>query len=435
MASQYTRGKQLDRAGAINKMIASRQLTPEGADWLTLRMDPYHDFQRPIAGYPDADDFDTVVSVRNYEVNVSKPAGSAGNWDAHIFTLPYSYNNGSLGTSVASQITESANAYVTGLVNVAKDDAGGPLWLTASPVASGNFSLTHVDTFSGVSEGCSRVIGLGIEIIDTTAALYKQGSLTAYKMPTSLQDVTTAGVLNSAGTMQSNINTTIIRAPPSTVGEAVLYRNAVQWEAKDGCYMAIGQQGVNNPFTKGTKQFVYVSPDETLTGTDVVYGTTTAGLTALQAPPILTAVRPGVNVKKVNVTQSGIFLSGLHNDATFKVRVRVYIERAPQNADTDLIPLASPSAPYDYKALALYSYLQSEMPVAVPVSFNAKGDWWRWILRTVGKLAPVLGTVLTPVLGPEAGMIGAAAGNVVSGISKKADEAEARRKRRNANKK
>lgn len=413
----------------MKKLIKNTALTSDGADWLTLRLDPYHDFQRPICGYPDADCFDTIVSTLNYEFNVSHPAGSVGNWDAHVFTLPISSLTTDNGNSVNGQFTQTAEPYSLGLVNVAKDLAGGPLFPTAVPVASANFTLERVDSFDNVHEGLSRVIGLGIEIIDTTAELYKQGAMTAYRMPTNVQKSCDLGYLNTAGTHQAQIRSRILQAPPSTVAEAIAFHGSVQWEAKEGCYMAVGQEGVNNPFEMALRESVLVTGDPSLVGTDQALASRVQNLTALQVPPLVTASTGASTCKSVNTSQCGMIMSGLAEDATFKIRVRVYVERAPLVTDSALIPLATPSATYDSKALELYSQLVSSLPVAVPVCFNAKGDWWRWIVRTIGKIAGPVGSALTPILGPEAGLIGSGVAAAATAISNKADKRAAQRKK------
>lgn len=402
-----------NRADIMNAAMSQTGLTQGGADWLTLRLDPYHDFNRPIAGYPDADAMDTVVSINNYELNVSQPAALGANWDAHIFTMPFNsatVNNGTF--SALSNFVESATDYSCGLVSVAKDAAGGPLFPTVDPVASANFSITQVAGFSEVGVGVSRVIGFGVEIIDTTAELYKQGSLTAYQMPVCSLESTQYGSLNAATTEQTCGQHNMLLSPPSTVTEAVLYRSAVQWEAKEGAYLSIGQDGVENPFRMNTYEGVaitpsgYVTPGQALSSKNAI-------CTAAQVPPLVSTSKPAGSYKTINCTQSGVFLSGLDSHATFKVRVRVYVERAPTRSETSLIPLATPSAEYDPVALALYSKIVSSMPIAVPVGFNAHGDWWRMIVNAIKYVLPVAGTVLSPILGPEAGMIGSALGAII----------------------
>lgn len=416
--SSYKRNAQLDRASVIKSMINSRAITQDGGDWLTLRLDPFHDFQRPIAGYPDADSMDTVVSAITYEYNVSKPAAAAGNWDAHVFTLPRTYvSSNTVATNGGNQqITLGTDVYSLGLVNVSKADAGQPLFPTTDPVVATNFSMESISTFAQVEEGVSRVIGMGLEIIDTTAALYKQGSLSAYRLPSWEGLPSMVGTLNNAGTMQTNSQVTAMAAPPSTVTEVTQYKSTVQWEAKEGVYMAIGQEGIENPFFNKRSQLKALTAHG-YSDAGVATITSLYASTALQAPPLLTAAY-GPQMKQVNCTQSGVILNGLHNDATFKVRVRVYVERAPLKTDTDLVPLSSPSAAYDYKALQLYSLVQSMLPIAVPVGFNAKGDWWRIIANVISKIAPVLGSVLTPIFGPEAGLIAGGVSTVANSVSR-----------------
>jgi hypothetical protein len=410
----YTRAKKIDRAAVMTTLIKQAQISPEGADWLTLRLDPYHDFNRPIAGYPDTNSYNTIVSVNNYEYNITQPTALGANWDCHIFTLPFTSLTTYLGNMVNGQFTATAATYTQGLVTVAKDAAEGPLYPTAVPVASANFSMTQIDAFANVEDGQSRVIGLGIEVIDTTSALYKQGSLLAYKMPATSSNVD-YGYLNAAGTGQYQVHALQLQTPPSTAAEAILYRDSVQWEAKDGVYMAVGQEGIENQFRLTDRNQYVITPDITEAGTDPVLVTAPEPLTALQVPPLLTAGRAASLSKIVNVTQSGIIIKGLSQYATLKLRVRVYIERAPMRGETSLIPLAGPSAPYDYKALAMYSVLQHELPIAVPVGFNAKGDWWKMVLDAIHRIAPIVGGVLAPVL-PVAPAIGNAVGMLAGGI-------------------
>lgn len=410
----YNSKQATTRAKELARLVQHGQLSPSGADWVTLSLDPFHDFERPIDGYPDADSFDTVVSVRNYEMNVSAPAGLGANWDAHIFTLPWDAAVFHSGTTTNAQYVQTAEQYTIGLVNVAKDASGGPLFPTAVPVASANFSMAAVDNFDSVQEGMSRIIGMGVEVIDTTAELYKQGALTAYKMPTVTSSEADIGYLNTAGTMQTNIRGRTVTPPPSTVAQAILFRNSKQWEAKQGAYMVVGQEGVDNKFTKSGAHPIFITDAPYMYGTIPTLVTAAIGVTALQTPPLLTASHTTTTTKFVNVTQSGIFLSGLNENATFKVRVRIYLERAPEKGDSDLIPLASPSAAYDPEALKLYSKVCNVLPIAVPVSHNAAGDWWRAIARVVSQVAPILGGII-PF--PEARLIGQAIGTSAGAIA------------------
>jgi hypothetical protein len=317
--------------------------------------------------------------------------------------------NGTFGATL--NFVEGTDTYSLGLVNVAKADSGQPLFPTVDPVVATNFTMERVDAFAEVEDGLSRVIGFGIEVIDTTAQLSKQGSLCAYKMPTITDSTVEFGYLNNAGTAQTQRTHVNFTAPPSTVSEAILYRSSVQWEAKDGAYMTVGQEGVNNPFRSKRDCSTVIKGGSLAAGQAIATAPTLA--TAAQAPPLLTACTSGASNKFVSASQSGIFLSGLANTATFKIRVRVYVERAPLRGDTNLIPLATPSAAYDPAALVLYSRLVTELPVAVPVGFNAHGDWWRMIVNVLKKVIPIAGSIAAPILGPEVAALGAAIGAAI----------------------
>lgn len=414
MSSSFTRGRQISRAQTIEDLVKSEDLTASGADWVKLRTDPYHDFPHGIQGYPDADCFDSVNSCFNYQVSVSKPAGSAGNWDAHIFTMPFISNTTVVGTSVDGVITNSANTFDLGLVNISKADSGQTMFPDLDPVVATNFEMAPVNSFAAVGAGLSRIVGMGIEVIDTSSVLNKQGLLAAYRIPVSHQGRATSRVIQADAKFGVS-NSAVIPRPPLSLTEASAYRQTVQWEAKDGCYLAVGQEGVNNPFTQNTNDSLIITEDPALAGTDVVL-TSAFDTSAGVAAPNTSVLIPYTAVKFVNLGQHGVFLTGLNNDGTFTVRVRVYVERAPLSSDLDLIPLATPSPVYDYKALALYSLIVSELPAAVPVSFNAKGDWWRMIVKVIRKVAPIIGKVLTPLIGPEAAIIGDLVGQVANVI-------------------
>lgn len=426
MSYSYVRDIPVSRAQTIQKLIQAKSLTQDGADWLTLRMDPFHDFNRPIAGYPDADNIDTIVSAVNFQTVITKPAASAGNWDMHLFTLPFTQDEVTLGTSVDGVFTASAGTYLLGLVNVAKADAGEALFPDVNPVVSANFEMAGIDGFDQVGEGVSRIIGMGIEIIDSTAELYKQGNLLCYKMPGSHSDKTKFRYIQTDAKF-GETNPMFYPSPPADASEAAIYRNAVQWQAKDGAYITCGQEGVGNPFTQRTKQSYVVGKDPSMVGTDVVLHTSQTTSAGVAAPNVSVLI-PGYP-KTMNLTQHGCILSGLNNNASITVRVRIFVERAPLMSELALVPLASPSAAYDVRALQLYSHLISELPCAVPVGFNAAGDWWKWIVKTIRKVAPALGGVLTPILGPEAGLIGTAVGAVADAIPIGDKKKEPRRRR------
>ena len=153
----------------MGERVLQKNLTQDARDWLVLAMDPFHDYSRQLAGYPDADGSATIVSCYQYELDVSKPAGTLGNWDAHVFTLPtlakttlspFTVSNGPrilLGAAGENEIT-------VGPLNVYSADAGQPLCpSSAAAFAPTNLTMQNLDCLTDALPGRSRVIGWGIE--------------------------------------------------------------------------------------------------------------------------------------------------------------------------------------------------------------------------------------------------------------------------------
>lgn len=398
------RRQKQDRSSGIDALVASAQLTQSGADWVKLRTDPYHDFDHTLEGYPDANNFDSVVSCLNYQVEVSKPAAATGNWDMHVFTMPFAGETMEVSTSVSGVVTKSTDSYQLGILNVAKADAGQALFPDLDPVVSTNFEMAPIDGFATPAQGLSRIVGMGFEVIDTSSELNKQGVLLAYRMPESSDSRSFTRTIQIDAKFGS-MDYYGVASPPATMAAAALYKGSVQWEGRQGVYVSCGQQGIDNPFMSTERAACLIAKDLSLAGTDVVLTsdlTTSAGVAA----PNVSCLVPATKMKRFNLSQHGVFINGCNKDSTYTVRCRVYLERAPLLEDVDLIPLASPSPVYDYKALALYSMVVSNLPPAVPVSFNAKGDWWRMIVNVIKKVAAPVGLALSPFLGPEAGAIG-----------------------------
>jgi len=91
------------------------------------------------------------------------------------------------------------------------------------------------------------------------------------------------------------------------------------------------------------------------------------------------------------------------------VNVRWLIERMPGPTETDLVVLATPSAPFDPLALELYSRCIRDMPPGVPLSENPLGEWFANVLGKVSELAPVIGDAVGAFV-PGASLIGKAVG-------------------------
>ncbi len=399
-----------DRTDFLSGLVAKNVLTPDGKDWLTAALDPFHDYSHPVAGYPDADCSQTVVSCFQYQMDVAAPLGVAGNWDCHIFNLPTS------DTGVFEILVENAthnalsDAAPTqrvnlGLLNIVSAPTGAPLVPTipATPVqqvaclpAAGNTDL---------GRGISRVIAMGFEVHNTTATLHKQGSVLSYRMPNSATRSSYLATIDP-GPISDAISATHCLQPPPSLADAQRLKGARTWEAADGVYANCFQSGVHNPLNLASADHIAFS-NSFATGAGCAW-LTPVGLGAAE-------IYPTVN-RYIPYDTTGAMFTGLSNETTLTIKLRVYVERAPSWQDYSLAPLASPSAGYDVNALQLYAAAINMLPAAVKVNENAAGDWWRGVVNVLKHVAGPIGTVLSPFV-PGAGLVGNAIQSIAGQIN------------------
>lgn len=401
-------------------LLRNASVTPDGVSWARLALDPFHDANHQVAGYPDADGSQTVVSCFQYQFEV--PAPGAVNWDCHLFTLPQQV------TTESQQCVQDANwlsvieanpavVIPTGLMNIRTGPAGAAL-APAIPILAGNVYTAVPGAGVGtLANGITRIIGYGYEVTNTTAELYKQGSVTSYRMPQSTGHMEIIHSNNAGDRLYKRAGTRL-RQVPSTVAQCNLMKGSVTWAASEGVYAVAAQNSISNPLTQESNQTILYDPNPAPTG-----GASMALINPIfpygvgAAAPALSAGGPNVN-KLGPFDTTGSYFTGLSPQTTLMVKMRVYVEKAPTPIETDLAVLATPSAGYDPRVLELYSHAVSRLPVAVRVCDNASGDWWRSILNVVGKVASGLGLAFSPVV-PGAHLIGDGVAHLANAITKK----------------
>lgn len=417
--------KKVSRATAlIEKLVENRTLTPEGRDWLVLSLDPFHDLDHTAAGYPDADSTHTVVSCFQSAVDVSKPANiTTATWDAHVYTMPFSNADGGNVGMLPADIPASASQATRNIagvnrpynfVNVLTNDSGQSLYpvTDAEEIAATLTQSAYNPAGTALNGTASRIIGMAIEIVDTTADVYKQGAVTCYRlpqMPSANTRVYTDLIAAYTGVRDC---CTTYRAPPSTVAQALKLVGSRQWDARQGCYSLVTQSTVDNPMHVSSVSRVDVVPGN---------GRSCVGMFDYCAPPVAN-VPPAASIltsemkNRMPLNTTGIMLTGLNALSTFRLKIKMYVETAPQPWQPDLVVLASPSAPFDPVALEAYSKTLSTMPVGVPASENGLGDWFAGIADVLSKVALPVSMALTPFAGPAAPMIGAGIAGLAGGV-------------------
>lgn len=429
----------MQRKDVLAMLQKKHAISREGADWLKLAVDPFHDYNHQIAGYPDTDGSQTVVSCYQYQADIVAPAGVAGNWDCHVFNNPLATSGtwGSFNQSADWSVLKQYNPDVTqvqGPLTILTGVAGGSLQARGAVVATNAAQVLPISGTSDLSSGISRVIGMGYEVTNTTAEINKQGSVTVYRMPQS-HGTNVASVQNAAVTQQAVGVIQRYRRTPDSLAQCNLLKGTRTWDAASGVYAVCVQNSIENPLVQETTELVmFDEASQPLTTTSVLLsGYQTVG--GSSAYPLPSTIIPAVQ-QTIPFDSTGSYFTGLSNATILTVKLKVYVERAPTFADAALAVLASPSAGYDAAAFTFYSHMISELPIATKVLNNASGDWWRFCLKVLGTVAGGLGVVMNPIL-PGAAVLGAGvqvAARSASGVAEqmKRDKAQKTQKRNNS---
>jgi hypothetical protein len=420
----------------FSALVASKKLTPEGRDWLVLALDPFHDQQHHAAGYPDMDGSNTLVSCHKYQTTIAAPAGVVGNWDCHVFNSPLcGLNNGMLTTTNAAQNTfaepfglPQSNSMST--LNIFSNAAGLSMNPTIPAVATWTSAQLPSAGGNEAIEGASRVIGIGYEVTNTTAEMYKQGSVTCYRMPQMLSTPASGALIDSGANTYAETYVKY-RMPPSTAALANTLAGTKTWAAAEGVYVTCVQNSVTNPISQ-TCNTVFIGDNTNVAGAAATSWHGMANPVTMIPPAV--GVNTGKSNKVMPFNTTGCFFTGLSTQTTLTIKLKIYVERAPTFLEPSLSVLASPSAPYDVLALELYARAVAELPVAVPVAENGLGDWFRTILKIVKGAAGPVGAALDPFF-PGAARVGRSIQNIageVSGYDRRPDQERLQRQMRDA---
>jgi hypothetical protein len=386
----------------IDMMSRKAMLTEEGASWLKIALDPFHDLPvQHIAGWPDITSADSVVRCVKKTMTITKPASLPdANWGFSVVVDPdsviASYGRYGRANNVLSVLTATT---VAGGVRVYCSEAP---YIFDFQV--GMEYQTEPDNI--YLKGLCRIIGMGFEITDDTAELYKQGHCFHARQSNDIGPPFTIQVGQKGSTSQLTTATAVpVRAMYRTVESMTLNPMCVSWPAKQGSYTVCAFNGVNPPRAAGYETPFMIRNNDPDTGDDNVGGIlTTNTVDVFVHSPIgvdannMSAMPPS-KVIPIDCHQS--IYTGLHSSATFTVTVKYYIESFPSIAEKDVLVLASPSAPYDPVALEMYNYALAHLPVAVPVGDNPDGEWWAEVVEAAtGVLAPMAAAFGFPEVTP-----------------------------------
>jgi hypothetical protein len=286
------------------------------------------------------------------------------------------------------------------------------------------------------TQGVIKVIGMGIELINTTAEIEKQGLISYARMGQPGSDTFFADVaLPALGAGSFGRSTFVpIRVLPKNLAELVLYPGFAQDEAKNGYYGPVVLKPNDNtcfPIPVGICVF---ENDPTggkinVATPDSVYTSTMNLFTPVTVPPT-TVVFSHINTAPIHspADSNCIMVTGLGDKTTFTLRVRWICERFPSSSEKQILVIANSTANYDPVALEIYSKLVGLIPAGVSFSENPGGEWWA---RMLGTLGSIVGPMVSMIPHPIAKLAGAGMVGGSSALTNYADSQQARRKVKN----
>lgn len=412
-------GATISRSEAILEKIENRVgVLPTSRPWLIGRLDPMHDNSIRLGGMPDSNCGMSVPMLFKTSLNVNSLQGSTANWDMNVVFYPEAlpapavtstrYINSGLPTNILRILNSSPGAGVVGGICTYQGVAGATLnttnFTSGVPYIPSNTVGTNLYT-SAISGGW-RLNGLGLEVVNTTAPLYRSGAVTVWTQPVPPpQEAGTFSVVNEptlATTYYPGAMDFVIGpAPPFSIAEANVLGGSRQWAAEEGCYMVARPTSDTVPVLNGQQIGCLYYEDASTDVGIIIAGTNTTALDG-GAYSITSMCQTSFNPYQ----QMGAYFTGLTAQSTFTINVWSFIEIFPEQLTNVLTPLAQPSAPYDEQALRLYSELIKSMPVGVMLKENGLGDW---LADMASKAVSFVGNV--------AGMVTRGANAVTAGVN------------------
>jgi hypothetical protein len=398
------------------------KLTKDGAEWLLMATDPFHDYKLQLAGYPDMDGALSTVQMYTDTVTITKPSGTTGEWDCCVGNYPlvtvvdttngYWRNDLCAGTTGWYQDTietGTGNAWQVKPITVTAGDSGTELNPVDETSTFGNIEFSGCQTCSqGLRTVKARIIAQGIEVHNVTPELYKSGSVIVGMIP---QDISKnyRKVYNNTGPASGYRPTADFLSLPSTSEDAIRVVNSSQWEASRGAYLPVSLSTMNNDPENAS------SSDLVLRATAVQTGTPCSSMVAKPVASGNEYFASDMINQLAHTNSHYAFFSGLSAESVLTITTRSFVEFFPGTNST-ITPMCSPSSGFDIRALVLYSYMLREMPAGVPVDENPAGEYFRKIAHIALKVIQYASPALA-LLGPE----GAAAGAAVGAAAKAVD--------------
>lgn len=378
--------------------------------WFKTAIDPFHDYDVGINGIPDMDGQASVVQIMPKVRSVTAPAGLAPGetWSCHITTLPLAETIGVI-SYLANGNTALANAVAAGT-----DDGQVGVLGTYTIVTHGDAPTTSTSNssfpasaisysdpsrqFEAVSiddvgqSGMKKLIAGGFEVHNDTAELYKQGSVTVYQNSQDCAEFGSTVWRHLTATPMRTNSAMVARQPPATRTAAASLPTSRTWEAAKGCYVPT-RLGTDTRYKQATTHQFRTRYLDTVDDDE------NSGYMQIVPSGEVDVSEANWNLghRSADIETTGAYFSGLSPETVLTATFKLIIESAPTPANPSLLFSATPTPDYDPRIIALYNQTIRHLPPGVPVSFNAKGDWYRMAVQAANAVAPVLIPVATTI--------------------------------------
>jgi len=276
--------------------------------------------------------------------------------------------------------------------------------------------------------------GWGVEVVNTTAELYKGGTVTSAVIP---QNDTTNKfcsnvVINNPGSGGDTPGALVgcMEFYPMNLGctdTTTLFKfvDARQEEAKRGSYTIVPINLVSS-----SQNPTPVTPMALTSSINTVGAINQPVFLPAHSAVTVGGVPYGVQPRAYNifnVDSQCTMYTGLDPKATFQAKMVGYYQ---QKIITDQIRKVSskPSVPWNEQFYHLFMKLRSEAPTFTAFDNNPSGEWWKKFLGTAADVAP---GILALIPHPAAKVAGAALGAAAPVLKGMAEESKTKRKQKN----
>lgn len=386
--------------------MSLKQLSKETQEIVKLITDPYHDFNIQTSGYPDGSVLYSAIQRYQLRTNIACPftLGEGETWDFHVFALP-------LHQRAYMTMIELSASNITLVATDTSNKSLGPLNVRYRKYNSSGIASEELFVALGPPNAASinapnngiqtRFVSHAFELHNTTAQLYKSGSLTVYRSQSCNEHADLS--VDNLTAAPSVPRFDIVAQMPADLNEANQLPSSRTWDAAQGCYstsLPAHHNTLSSRYHKNT--IVTIGP------VNSNYSIALRNVSRISSSPLHCA---------------GVISSRYANiEQTFSLDMRLVLEAVPSPSSTLELSYATRAPEYNPQFLKLYKAMIIVLPPACHVNQNASGDWFRMILDTVKQVLPLIPSVLPGPAKPIAATLVPIVTSIIDKITHRNDE-------------